>query len=342
MTALATPPAYELRPPERINLHGQETGRDHLSHSSIGTFLACQQKWNWSREHQLEPAVTAKPLAMGRAFAHALEHGDPDAGETSLRDEARAETERAAGSPWITAPDDREVDVQATVVREAARAYLAAYGTHDATREVELRARIRNPAQGGRYSLTHDIVCRLDALDAANAVLIENKLQGRIDRVNAPARLRLDRQVTIGTYLAWRCLGIEITEVRYRVTKKPGIRQTQKESFDDYLARIAQEYATKPDDYLSEEIVTRTPDDFLRLEQELWTWAESIRAARRSGVWPRNVAHCSDHGGCAYLSACSREPGWEHQFITRPEREATPAVAAVAPSVRESSHKEAA
>lgn len=314
-------PTFELRPPERVNLEGEDTGRATLSHTSIGTYLACHQKYNWAYEHRLTPAITATPLSMGRAFAHALEHADPDAGYRMLLDEAATERERAQGDPWLVAPNEQDVQVQAVTVREASRGYLARYGQHNQTREVTLRARVRNPVVGGRYSLTHDLVARVDALDTTAGEIIEDKLVTRIDRRILPARLQLDRQVTLSTYLVWRCLGIEINQVRYRLTRKPGIKQTKKESFEQYLDRIAEEYATRPDDYFHEETLTRSQDDFLRIEQECWSWVESIRASRRDGVWPRNVAHCSDYNGCPFLAACCREPGWQHQFVERPTRE---------------------
>lgn len=318
---------YLLRPPEDVNLIGVETGRDHLSHSAIGTFLGCQQKYNWSYEHRLTPAVTATPFALGRAFAEALEHGDPEHGERLLREQAAAEAERAAGNPWLTSPDEETVDIQATIVREASAAYLRRYGQHEQTREVELRARIRNPAVGGRYSLTHDILGRVDALSHDGLTLFEDKLVGQIPRGSLAARLRLDRQVTIGCYLVWRCLGIEVAEVKYRMTLKPGIRRRQAESHALYLQRIRAEYESRPDHYLIEEPVTRSPDDYLRLEQELWRWAETIRDARRDGIWPRNTAQCHEYAGCAYLALCAREPGADHQFVMREERpkEAVPA-----------------
>lgn len=311
--------SFLLRPPERTIVRG-DTGRDHLSHSSLGTFLGCQQKFNWHYEHRLDPAVTATPLALGRAFAHALQHGDPDLGEQLLRDEATVEAQRADGNPWLLAPDTETVDIQATIVREASRAYLARYGQHNQTRELELRARIRNPALGGRYSQTHDLLGRLDALSLDGLTLFEDKLVGQISRGSLAARLRLDRQVTIGCYLAWRCLGVDVQRVRYRLTLKPAIRRKQNETHNLYLLRIAAEYQSRPDHYLVEEIVTRTHEDFLRLERELWTWAEQIRAARRTDVWPRNTAQCHEYGGCRFLALCAREPGAEHQFCVREKR----------------------
>lgn len=316
---ILSPGTFELRPPEKVNLAGTDTGRSHISHTSLGVFLACEQKFDWQYEKRLTPAVAAEPLALGRAFAHALELSSPELGEKHLREQAAAEQERAAGNPWLTAPSSDEVDVQATIVREASRAYINHYGTHAQTREVELRARVRNPAVGGRYSLTHDLLARVDALDTSG-VLYEDKLTGAIPKRSLASRLKLDRQVTIGCYLAWRCLGIEIREVRYRLTKKPQIRRRKDESHDDFLERIAADYDGRPDEYLHEESLTRTPEDFLRLERELWRWTERIRDSRRDGTWPRNVSHCADFGGCAFLPLCAHEPGAEHQFVKREER----------------------
>lgn len=311
---------FTLRPPEKVNLAGVDTGRDHLSQSALKTFLTCQQQYSWHYEHQLDPTITKTPLAVGRAFAHALEHGDPDAGATVLLEQAQAEQDRAETSPWIVGPDLNEIQVNATIAREAARCYLTTYGQREQTREVELRARIRNPARGGRYSQTHDLLARLDALSPDYAVLYEDKLVSQIPRASLAAKVRLDRQVQIETYLVYRTTGVLVREVHYRMTLKPAIRQRQKESFEGYLIRIAEEYATRPDHYLAEEIVTPSLDDFLRLERELWRWAEQIRESRKDGTWPRNTGACHDYGGCRFLPLCAGEPGARHQFVEREAR----------------------
>lgn len=312
--------SYELRPPEAVNVAGQPTTRGHLSNSSLNTFLACQQRFAFHYEQRLDPAVTAEPLAMGRAFAEALEHGDPEAGATVLLEQAVKQADEAAGNPWLVVPDPQEVEVQATVVREASRAYLSRYGTHDQTREVELRARIRNPASGGRYSMTHDLLCRVDAVSADHRDLFEDKLVSQIPRRSLTSKLKLDRQVSIETYMVWRCTGVAPERVHYRYTKKPGIRRRKDESHEGYLKRIAEEYATRPDEYLHEEILTRSHDDFLRLERELWNWTEAIRVARKDGLFPRNTASCEAFSGCRYLALCAGEPGAEHQYVQREVR----------------------
>jgi hypothetical protein len=316
----------KLRPSERVNLAGTDTGRGHLSQSAIKTFLTCQQQYAFHYEHRLEPAIKKTPLVVGGAFAHALEHGDPDAANDYLWELADQQRERASSSPWVVAPDSDQVMLNATIAREAARCYLKQYGSHQQTREVELRARIRNPAQGGRYSLTHDLLARLDALSADFTVLYEDKLVGQIPRASLAAKVKLDRQVQIETYLVWRTTGVLVHEVRYRMTLKPGIRQRQNETFGAYLVRIADVYATRPDHYLAEEVVHPSLDDFLRLEREVWRWAESIRDSRHDGTWPRNTSACHEWGGCRFLPLCAGEPGAHHQFVER--EQSSPEVAA--------------
>lgn len=302
-----------LRDPDLLNLAGQETGRDHLSHSGLSTLLACQQRWYWHYEERMRPNVTKSSLMTGDAFAKALEAGDPFVGYERVVEQAAKERERAGGSPWITLPSQEEVEIDATIACEAARCYLAAYGDHNGTRELEMRVRLRNPATG-RYSRTHDLLGRVDAVDLDKGVMIEDKLVGKVDRATLGLRLKLDRQVSIGCYLIWRTTGVEIAEVQYRVTLKPAIRRRKDETHEGYLERIAEDYATRPEHYLVYEPVTRTRDDYLRLEQELWRWAEQVRDARHDGVWPRNTGACMDFGGCRYLALCSRDPGAEHQF----------------------------
>jgi hypothetical protein len=101
-----------LRPPDLVNLAGQDTGREHISHTALGVFLACQQRYGWQYARRLAPAVTAAPLQVGRAFALAREHLDPAAGEQAILEDAASQAEQAAASPWVTAPDPGTVRVR--------------------------------------------------------------------------------------------------------------------------------------------------------------------------------------------------------------------------------------
>jgi hypothetical protein len=154
-----------LYPPDLNNLAGTDTelGREHVSHTAIGAWNACREKYRWSRVENLVPAITRSSLSTGRAFAHALEHNSPSAGDVFLREQAYAESRGRPREPVGAPPATGDVDIQATIAREAARAYLAAYGAHQETREYEARVRIRNP-RSGYPCLTHDLVGRIDAV----------------------------------------------------------------------------------------------------------------------------------------------------------------------------------
>lgn len=305
-----------LRDPELLNLEDNDetVGRGHLSHSAIGTLLACEQRFKLHYESGLRPAVTATPLALGRAFATALETGDPQIGYDLVLADHAAEVAANAGNPWAVSVPREEAETGAVTVRAASRAYLKRYGQHGETRELTLRARIRNPAPGGRYSLSHDLVGRVDAVDLDNRVLIEDKLASSQSKVGLDRRVKLDRQVSIETYLIWRCTGVLIDKVHYRVTSKPGIRQRQNETHDQFLERLEGDYAERPEFYLTEELAERTRIDFLRLETELWRWAEMVRSARTDRTWPRNTSACLEHGSCRFLPLCADEPGAYEQF----------------------------
>lgn len=308
-----------LLPPDLVNLDGQDTGREALSHTRLGVLLSCAQKFKHRYEDRLEPAVKRAPLTMGAAFAHALELGDAQAGfEKVMRDHADAQ-EFHGGNPWVVVPDRQDAEIAATTVLAASGAYLKHYGHTDVQREVTIRSRLRNPDTGA-WSHTFDVQARIDGL--AGDRLIEDKFVGRVDAITEQ-QLALDRQVTLGTYLVWRSTGELIREVSYRMTKKPGIKRKQNESHDEYLARIVIDYIERPDFYLHEFTLTRTEADFERLEAELWAWAEQIRQARLRGTFPRNTASCTQWGGagCEFLAACSRQPGWESQYVEREARD---------------------
>ena len=303
-----------LRPPDLENLAGQHTGRRHLSHSRLGVYLACEEKYRWQYVERLQPVVRKESLQLGAAFATALEEGDPLAGEQEILDAHDDLQERLGSDPWIVVPSREDAEVQSMIVRGAAGAYLAGFGAR-AHREVELKARVRNP-ETGAYSRTFDVMARVDGLNGST--LIEDKLLSKVEPATEQ-KLKFDRQVTLGAYLIWRTSGVQVDTIRYRITKKPSIRRRQNESHIEFCQRILADYEARPEFYVHEFVLKRGPVDFLRLERELWRWCEQIRSSERDGVWPRNIASCGDYGGCPMLPLCAREPDAMRRFEVRPE-----------------------
>jgi hypothetical protein len=334
-----------LRPSDAVNLAGVETGRAHLSHSRIGMFLACHRRYELHYEERLEPVSRPAALSMGSAFQKAIELQDPAFAPLALDGYVEAENE-AALNGWVYVPpkdlpyfhtqeaEDKHRINQA-IVRAAAALYLRRWPAPvGEAREFEYRVRLRNPWTG-HYSLTFDLQGFADGLIDSYALrpgddplldaipskalleLVENKLVGRIDQITVQ-RLPLDRQLQLARYGIWRATGRTVNKVHYRWVKKPSIKQRQGETVGEFTDRLAADYEAREDFYSYEPPPSYiTAADLLRIEAELWTWAEQLRALRRQRIYDRNTASCSDYGGCKYVPICSGDPDAEHLYYRR-------------------------
>jgi len=341
-----------LRPSEAENLAGQtdeDTGRRHLSHSSISLLLACPRKFDLRYNERLELVEAPRPLSLGHAFQRAIELQEPRAGVMLLRGWERCDfcedgEERispddyvpclnCAGVGWVPGLDSRRtytqeqedrLAVDEAIVEGASAAYLRAWPAGPGeTREFEFRVRLRNP-WSGHYSKTFDLVGTADGVVERDPwegfELQENKLVGQISPQKVQ-RLPLDRQVALYRYGIWRATGRKVETVRYRWTKKPSIRQKQNESVDEFCARVRQDYVDRPDFYLhEEEPVFATTGDLLRIEAELWQLAEMVRASERGRIYVRNTSHCSDFGGCEFIPICTGDPDALSLYRTRDDQ----------------------
>lgn len=273
------------------------TGRQHLSHSSLGMQLACQRRYQHAYVNRLEPIRRKSSLSLGSAFAKAVELRNPTAGAMSLVD----------GRPASLDQEDADrLLVDQIIVESAAAAYLSRYYFDEAPEltEVEYLVRLRSPYTGA-YSNTFDLYGRADGVTDHGSFLelTEDKLVGQIDAVSVK-KTRGDRQLSLGAYVLWRITGKPVRKVRKRFTKKPQIRQRKGESVAEFCERIRADYRERPDFYMHEEVTFRDADDMLDVERSLWDWAEQRRAAQRRGFWPMNTDRCHDYGGCDFLDIC--------------------------------------
>ena len=307
----------ELLPAEAVNLAGksdEELGRRHLSHSSLNAQIACQQLYDYEYVQAIAPISQRGARRMGGAFAKGLEAGDPQV----------AIDEVVKRATILTQADEDRTRVEAMVVGSAVKAYITAYGQTDPDeREFEYRVRLRN-LQTGSYSRTFDLLGYADQLidEGDEYTLVEDKLVGAIDAVMVK-KLPLDRQLALTCYGVWRATGKPITNILYRFTRKPSIKQKQNETLDQYLHRIETDYVERPDFYLKQEEIPRDLMDLARTEAELWQWAEQRRAAERQFVFPRNSSHCHDYGGCPFLPLCTGDPDAVHLYGPKPESDRT-------------------
>jgi hypothetical protein len=310
----------ELRPSDCENLAGQDTGRENLSHSSLSTQLACLQKYEYERVQRLELVEGPRALGLGKAFQKAIELQDPAAGERALFE---------AAPQFRTDDEETRLRVEQVTVGAAAALYLRKWpGGAGEQREFEYRVRLRSPWTGA-YSRTFDLVGYADGvIDCGGYLeLIENKFVGQITGLTL-RKLKLDRQVSLACYGLWRATGKPVRAVHYRFTKKPSIKQRQNETLDQFLERLAADYEDRPDFYSHGEPLFRSDDDLLRIEKELWVWADELRNARRRQCYPRNTGHCSDFGGCQFIPLCVGDADAPSLYQERPHHQVEKAEAA--------------
>lgn len=350
----------KLLPPEGVNLHGQPSPREHLSYSALSTFLACRRKYELDKLHRLELVARERPLDMGRAYQKAIELQDPSIGPRVLRGWVPCETCGGTGQydladelpplvaswcesckgrggtqgpePMITSQDDEDrLQIESTIVENAAKLYLRRWpATGHETRELAYRVRLRNPATG-HYSNTFDLLGYADGvIDCGGWLeLIENKLVGQVTAVSVK-RLPLDRQLALERYGLWRATGREVRRVRYRWVRKPSIKQrggrkadkSDAETVEQFCIRLAEDYETRGEEFYShQEEFFVDPEDLLRVEAELWEWADQLRRQRRRGFFDRNTSHCTDYGGCQFIGLCAGDPDAAHLYRVRPHHD---------------------
>lgn len=244
---------------------------------------------------------------------------------------------------------EAEHRVNEAIVRAAAALYLCTWPEGSGERrEFEFKVQLRSPWTGA-YSRTFDLHGYADGLvdpwaergivgatgeDAGPLEIIENKLVGQVSAVKVQ-RLPLDRQLALERYGIWRATGRVVQRVHYRWVKKPSIKQrggrkkdkSDAETLEQFCERIAADYEERPDFYLHEEEPKfTTTEDLLRVEADLWEWAEDIRARMRKAsdgrrrVFDRNTSHCSEYGGCQFVPICTGDPDAMSLYQVRPKR----------------------
>jgi hypothetical protein len=300
-------------------------------------FLACHRKYELHYEERLEPVSRPAALSMGSAFQKAIELQDPEAGPLALDGHAPFYDADGARSTAVPSPAEplhfhtQEAEdkhrINQAIVRAAAALYLRRWPSPvGEAREFEYRVRLRSPWTG-RYSQTFDLQGFADGLidprtaadrgvpprlraggEQARRAYRPDHRPAPPARPAAPAR-PVRHLAGHRTHRQQGALPLGEEAVHQaapgrdgrRVHGPPGRRLRGREDFYSY---------EPPPSYI-------TAADLLRIEAELWTWAEQLRALRRQRIYDRNTASCSDYGGCKYVPICSGDPDAEHLYHRR-------------------------
>ena len=271
-----------------------------LTNTALGRMRACERKYYLRNVAGLRSPYRSDAMSLGSAFHAGIEKQDEEAATNYLSNDL---------------PDgliDPKQEEQIVVVREMVRAALNRWLDWPENREVPFRMPIFSPQ--GRASQNYDFGGVIDGYPSDNPhsfwfdKIGEWKTTGRLSS-NYILGLQTKSQPSAYCYAASRLLGRPIRTVVYRIVQKPGIKRRTKqrpESLEEYAQRLREYYMTKPE-LLYEEWITRTDDQILDWEAEMWETslrANGIRTGRRHPLM--NDQSCSNLYRCEYLDLCAR------------------------------------
>jgi len=92
--------------------------------------------------------------------------------------------------------------------------------------------------------------------------------------------------------------------ILFNYIRKSLLRQKKNESIQQFMARVQEDYLTRPDHYYHREVVERTTVETLRFKQELLKILRDIRITKKYNLWYKNRKACNARGRCPFFDIC--------------------------------------
>lgn len=279
-----------------------------VSPTSISALQKCQRFWKLRYVDRFEPVVKAQPLLLGAAFAAALEANDQRAGVAYLDEQRQQQQARRDRDAW--APEPMSVDahrVSCATVEAAAIAYFLSFDGSAERREVTLHWYLDDCGAS--------VTCRIDAIDAVDGSIIEDKF---VSRFSPDGYAGIMRQLDIEAYMLDAVEGTtDPRKIKLREIKKPTIRQRRDESVDEFCGRIRSQYLERPAGHVKEAVTTRGDHSRKETETALRLCAEQMKRIVSTEESVKNTDACLRFGKCEFFPLCTGEPGADAQFQVR-------------------------
>lgn len=280
-----------------------------LSHSTLNILQSCPKRYYYSKIENVERLGQTRGRRRGSAFSEALEHRDPSRVYT-IYDKL-----------IIDAVDQSYVDdlvCEREIVSILAKLHLDTF--NDDEREIGFDLPIDAEGEYRNRGFIDAVTYGTDD-ESAYVILKEDKLMmmwSKADEAALPLNGQVLRYLDAASHI-WpdkTCLGME-----YRVTKYPGTYRKVSESASEYAARVCDQLRSKKTDELfvtmfiayddvAEQVAEYRKDLTTRLAEVSWRTAND--------AWPQAWGDaCKAYGGCEFLPACKREPGFQSLYQTK-------------------------
>lgn len=103
--------------------------------------------------------------------------------------------------------------------------------------------------------------------------------------------------------------------IKYRIIKKPMIRQKQKETIVEFRNRLIEKL--QEEEYMIELLLNRTDEEIMECIRDT---AEDIITMKTAGRFTKTLSACSTYGRCPYMELCCNEPNGELLYMKKEER----------------------
>lgn len=104
--------------------------------------------------------------------------------------------------------------------------------------------------------------------------------------------------------------------IKYRIIKKPQIRQKINETVDEFRNRLVEKLSEE--DYITEVVLHRTAEE---VNEHIEDLIEDINTIENTKRFTKSMCGCTTYGRCPYMSICSKETNYESLYEVREKEE---------------------
>lgn len=286
-----------------------------LSHSSLQILASCPKRYYFAKVEGVSRKGETRGRRRGSAFSTALEQGGS---VDAINEFYEARLADAVSQELV---DD--LLVEQLILVELVQAHSQKFS--DDEREVEFRFPI-DETGFDNHGFIDGVSFGRDGI-----VLKEDKLlamwQGATERA-LPMNGQVLRYLGAASML-WP--GEKIAGLEYRVTRWPGARRRVNETARDFGIRVASDLRKKRLEGKLDDLFALRPDGspfwigfdesrdrISRYYDDLADRVHEVKQREALGQWPHAFGSaCEAFGGCEFLPACMREPGFQELYETR-------------------------
>lgn len=132
-----------------------------------------------------------------------------------------------------------------------------------------------------------------------------------IDKLSFNDQINTYYYVILNNLIEGFTLDKPLLGIKYRIIKKPQIRQKQTETVDQYRERLIEKL--KEEGYITEYILSRTDEE---VEEHMKDFISDINTIENTKRFTKSLSSCTAYGRCQYMDICCKTPNFEALYET--------------------------